>query len=307
MPRGLVSNETDPKRRPWRFQGFPLVRFSRLRSVIDGLEMKCFHANLVRPAYHETMAYADLRKRLRDDIKSYRSSLREAEGGCEERRSKLGACSLALNTMTLGVGGEMGKFFFGFLSSTVEFCPWRFKCRALNLLLDAIESFGVSTSFTSAYFRTFSLGGQNTDITRAVIVVHGILRDADEYFSTIISAARAVGELDHVVIIAPWFKSIDDKPSKGELYWKDRRWKYGDPADNSGSDQVGAYEVMDRLIERLRKRDSFPNLKTIVVTGHSGRRSVRGPLFGGQLRGYRCQWSGAQVCRRQPIELSLSQ
>ena len=116
-------------------------------------------------------------------------------------------------------------FVFGFLSGSA--LAVQMPCVDASSACKA--SLPLSSSFTSEYFRSFSIESKNPDITRAVIVVHGILRDADEYFSTVVSAARAAGELAHVVLIAPKFKSKADKPSKGELFWPVKPGSMGIP------------------------------------------------------------------------------
>jgi hypothetical protein len=54
------------------------------------------------------------------------------------------------------------------------------------------------------YFGTASLDG-DPYVTRALIVVHGVLRDADYYFDTGVIAANAARKLDDTLVIAPQF------------------------------------------------------------------------------------------------------
>src|ERR1700748_2220079 len=55
----------------------------------------------------------------------------------------------------------------------------------------------------SLIYRTFSRDTKNEAITRALIVVHGAGRDADNYFRNTLAAAFLAGALDNTVVIAP--------------------------------------------------------------------------------------------------------
>src|SRR4249920_1678495 len=58
-------------------------------------------------------------------------------------------------------------------------------------------------------YRTYPLDVPNPQITRALIVVHGASRDADNYFRTALAAAFLGGALDDTIVIAPRFASKD--------------------------------------------------------------------------------------------------
>ena len=52
-------------------------------------------------------------------------------------------------------------------------------------------------------YRTYALDAPNPQITRALIVVHGAGRDADNYFRTALAAAFLGGALEDTIVIAP--------------------------------------------------------------------------------------------------------
>src|ERR1700689_5829790 len=54
----------------------------------------------------------------------------------------------------------------------------------------------------SLIYRTYSLETRNDAITRALVVVHGAGRDADNYFRNALAAAFLAGALDNTVVIA---------------------------------------------------------------------------------------------------------
>ena len=93
----------------------------------------------------------------------------------------------------------------------------------------------------------------------AIVIIHGVARDADYYFETILGAALAAGRLERTLVIAPHFKTLDDKPAPGELYWTGS-WKHGARAVNDPS--VPSFDVLDTLVAGIKA-------PRIVVTGHS--------------------------------------
>src|SRR5262245_36678094 len=59
----------------------------------------------------------------------------------------------------------------------------------------------------SLIYRTYALDARNEKITRALIVVHGAGRDADNYFRTAVAAAFLAAALDDTMVIVPRFAS----------------------------------------------------------------------------------------------------
>lgn len=113
-------------------------------------------------------------------------------------------------------------------------------------------------------------------IVRAVIVLHGRLRNADDYYRTA-QRARAEAEAAGVdpagtLLIAPQFLSTVDMRAHDAppdlLSWNDNAWMGG--ADAVTGAPVSAYAVLDVIARRLADKQRFPNLKTIVFAGHSG-------------------------------------
>jgi pimeloyl-ACP methyl ester carboxylesterase len=122
-------------------------------------------------------------------------------------------------------------------------------------------------------YRTYSLDAKNPAITRALVMVHGAGRDADGYFRSALAAAFLADALGNTIVIAPRFASQDgncnDSLATGEISWTctGNSWRSGGPATNY--DKVTSFDVMDEILRKLARKDVFPNLKLIVVTGHS--------------------------------------
>lgn len=131
--------------------------------------------------------------------------------------------------------------------------------------------FVVSTpqgSGRALYFANGSLDG-NADATMALIVVHGVLRDADYYYDTGMETIHDEGRSD-VLVISPQFVEAQDiqghnLPSD-TLRW-DGKWPGGSPA--LAPAPISSYAVFDAMVARLSDRTRFPKLKEIVIAGHS--------------------------------------
>jgi pimeloyl-ACP methyl ester carboxylesterase len=111
------------------------------------------------------------------------------------------------------------------------------------------------------------------DITRAVVMVHGISRDAIGYFRGAETARAAAGQTGQAsIVIAPQFLVEEDVEENGlppdTLRWSGGRWDDGEPAN--GPSSASSFDVLDTILERLANRQLFPDMKQVVVAGHSG-------------------------------------
>jgi len=135
--------------------------------------------------------------------------------------------------------------------------------------------------FNFWYFRSYSLNTPNADITRAVIVMHGLQRNAGDYFTTVVSTLGNDQD-PSLIVIAPHFKGFvrnsptcNDPLQEGELHWSCtgqgsiNRWDDGGQARDTGSDVIYSFSMIDLLIGGLTNRAIFPNLTKITIAGHS--------------------------------------
>ncbi|QPF85244.1 alpha/beta hydrolase [Bradyrhizobium genosp. L] len=111
------------------------------------------------------------------------------------------------------------------------------------------------------------------DVTRAVLVLHGVLRNADDYFRAALSAQQAAGEAGkHTLMIAPQFLIEPDvaafKLPQDTLRWSLYGWQGGEPAIAPGP--ASSFDALDAILAKLGDRTLFPNMKEVVVFGHSG-------------------------------------
>lgn len=125
----------------------------------------------------------------------------------------------------------------------------------------------------SLIYRSYPIETKSEQITRALIVIHGAGRNADDYFRTGVAAAFLAGALENTIIISPRFGSKDrgcnDTLAANEVSWScgGDSWRSGGVA--SSDDRLNSYDLTDEILRKLARRDVFPNLKAIVVSGHS--------------------------------------
>ena len=124
-------------------------------------------------------------------------------------------------------------------------------------------------------YRSHALDARNDGIERALIMVHGQGRNADGYFRSSVAAAFLAGALENTIVIAPKFASNEgstcrDKLAQDELNWicsGPESWRNGGAA--VGKADVTSYHVTDEILRRLARKEVFPNLRAIVLAGHS--------------------------------------
>jgi pimeloyl-ACP methyl ester carboxylesterase len=132
-------------------------------------------------------------------------------------------------------------------------------------------------------YRTYPLGTKNENITRAFVFVHGILRDADNHFRTALAAAFLAGRLNDTIVVAPRFASNSSAPgnetgncgdalASNEANWicenqRPDTWRSGGP--EVAGNKLSSFDFMDEILSLLARKEVFPNLKMIVVAGHS--------------------------------------
>lgn len=125
-------------------------------------------------------------------------------------------------------------------------------------------------------YTNHDLLASNPIIEKAIIVIHGTNRNADDYFENMEIAANSVADrTNNMLIVAPQFLTETDIDFHGldeeHLYWTSGGWKSGSNSRNEDTNprpaRIPSYAVLDSLL--LHVTGQFPNLKSIVFTGHS--------------------------------------
>ncbi|KAF2233729.1 WSC-domain-containing protein [Viridothelium virens] len=147
---------------------------------------------------------------------------------------------------------------------------------------------GADNNLTLINYYSHGTNGQRiveSNIQRAIIVIHGLLRDPWNYANDTLNALEKVTDpninQDSVAVIAPYFTSGDDKgyaypwsstqgSTTNALVWKGSQWSAG--ANNQyprASTDTSSFTVLDTLIQYFDDATLFPNLKQITIVGHS--------------------------------------
>ncbi len=136
-----------------------------------------------------------------------------------------------------------------------------------RLTIDAAEGSGVLPLYLSK-----SWSEALPSIVRAVVVVHGLARDADNYLASTVRAMEAAGMAGQgSLIVVPQFLADEDIAAHGlppamlHWYWDD--WSGGAAAH--GPIPLSSFAVIDAVLARLADRRAFPALASVVVMGYS--------------------------------------
>jgi hypothetical protein len=121
---------------------------------------------------------------------------------------------------------------------------------------------------------------KNDEVKHAFIMIHGKLRDGDDYWTTMNNILQSAidanypGADDDAVIVAPQFFS--EKLNSGQyssdmMAWEDvNAWQAGDPASHPSGTKLTSFDALDALVEEFMDEDKYPSMKNITVVGHGG-------------------------------------
>lgn len=133
----------------------------------------------------------------------------------------------------------------------------------------------------------------NSDITTAIVGVHGSGRDAGTYLCALTAVVADISKDQifptknqrrplpkDVLVVAPWFMAPEDNaPSSSSfpyIQWDDQypiphTFRYGAESkpDVKHNRTISSFAAMDVLLEHLCDRKHFPNLNRVVLVGHS--------------------------------------
>ena len=111
------------------------------------------------------------------------------------------------------------------------------------------------------------------EVRRALVVLHGRLRNADVYLRSAQEAQAAAGTAGRdTLLVLPQFLATPDiaghqLPAQ-MLRWGPDGWMGGEAA--TAPAPLSAFDVLDAILARLADRTIFPNLAHVVLAGHSG-------------------------------------
>ena len=127
------------------------------------------------------------------------------------------------------------------------------------------------------YASNHSLDRLDTAVTTLLIYIHGINRNGLAYFEYGEEAVRSARQKKQTLLIAPQYADESDLDAyllgNDFLYWKKAEWKDGHSSLSDGArvqnTPISSYEVMDSLLIFVLGSGHFPNIKRVVIAGHS--------------------------------------
>lgn len=111
------------------------------------------------------------------------------------------------------------------------------------------------------------------DVRRVLIIVHGILRNADVYFATGQKIVQNAGDAaTGTMVVAPQFLTQTDVQANhlpsDTLGWNRNGWARGDAAASPAP--ISSFSALDAVLAHFADRTRYPALQEVLLIGHSG-------------------------------------
>lgn len=109
-------------------------------------------------------------------------------------------------------------------------------------------------------------------IRQVLIVIHGVKRDADQYFETAAALVAAnPARARDTLVLAPRFSGAIDSGFAGMAAWRKASWEDGEDSVQAAGRPapVSSFQVLDDLLRSLDDRKRLPALAGLVLAGHS--------------------------------------
>jgi hypothetical protein len=132
-------------------------------------------------------------------------------------------------------------------------------------------------TFSLRYASNHAIAERNKKIKQLIIYIHGARRNGLDYYDWGEAAVKTANKDDETLFISPQFTSLKDledhKHDDTHLFWANNSWRIGDESTSSKkrtmSEAFSSFSLADSMILRACNRKLFPNLKKIIVIGHS--------------------------------------
>lgn len=118
-----------------------------------------------------------------------------------------------------------------------------------------------------ALYANADLAAPLLPVRHAVILIHGVRRNAADYFASGSQLLSNAGlNATDTLLIAPHFLTdADTDEPAGIPRWAAGQWLHGSPSYSG----VPAFKVLDDLLTPFADRQRFPALQDVLVLGHS--------------------------------------
>ncbi|MBB6463236.1 hypothetical protein [Flammeovirga kamogawensis] len=135
----------------------------------------------------------------------------------------------------------------------------------VKVSLDASETSPKTTFYTSIDLNNST---PISEITSLTLVVHGLSYDYQNQFQTMYNTVYDIGQVSKTIVIAPYFSN---NSADNTIYWTNATWRYGgNSVGTLNSQPQSSYLLLEKFLKNYVFVDGkFPNLKTIMLIGHS--------------------------------------
>jgi len=111
----------------------------------------------------------------------------------------------------------------------------------------------------------------NPHISRVVLAIHSSSYNPDTYLDNTLALLKASPKIKgQILIIAPAFYKHSKTTMEDIVTWKNAPfWGSSRAQYQDKNIQLSAYEILDHILTKVITSNNFPNLKDIVLLGHS--------------------------------------
>lgn len=119
---------------------------------------------------------------------------------------------------------------------------------------------------TFSFYTNHNIKTSNSLIEKAIITIHGSVRNADTYFKSVWGLSKKFNVEEKTIVISPKFKISGDQRLPNEIVYSYEGWWIG---NDSLRAKISSFSVIDHFIKLLSNKNKFPKLKELIITGHS--------------------------------------
>jgi hypothetical protein len=131
--------------------------------------------------------------------------------------------------------------------------------------------------YSLRYASNHPIAEKNSKIKQLVIYIHGARRNGLDYYEWGEKAVKTAENTNETLFISPQFTSEKDLENHGHdsshLFWTNNNWRIGDESVSSKkrkmADSFSSFTVLDSMISNICNKNIFPELKKVIVVGHS--------------------------------------
>ena len=113
-------------------------------------------------------------------------------------------------------------------------------------------------------FTWFGSVGSEARATSAMIVVHGMDRNAGPYFTEMHKVLKAHSDSDTILVAPSFFSSRNDRRAMNEstLGWGDSNaWQAGEGSTSPSGSRISSFTVLDHFLDMFSDQSRYPNMK----------------------------------------------